>query len=56
MFFENVGESGQDGVLVQMDGESKDVVVASKWGWALSVDGMGEWWEVGELGSGRGAA
>lgn len=35
MLIENVGEIGQAGVQMQMDGESKDVVVASKWGCAL---------------------
>lgn len=35
MLIENVGESGQAGVQMQMDGESKDVDVASKWGCAL---------------------
>lgn len=42
MLIENVGESGQAGVQMQMDGESKDVGVGSKWVVRWDVDEMGE--------------
>lgn len=52
MLIENVGESGQAGVQMQMDGESKEVVVVNgvvRW----DVDEMGKCWRVGRVGGER---